>query len=455
MQIDAIKRIYFIGVGGIGMSALARYFLARNVKVYGYDLTQTSLTKMLETEGIEIHYNDAVDLIPKDIDLVVYTPAIPKDHKEFNWLQNQGLPIVKRAQLLGMLSENMKAIAVAGTHGKTSTSALMAHILKYCGLDTTAFLGGILSGYNSNYIDGSSEYVILEADEYDRSFLHLYPDYLVINSLDADHLDIYGSHAEMISAYEQLTYQVKPGGFVLLMGDFEKLFDRDWRDKLQSKQIRILNFAFDFFSDNMRVESSNFMFDFRSKWNCSNDLISIMPGSHNVQNASAAVMISVLLGLDQQMVRKALVEFKGIKRRFEYLLKEPIVMIDDYAHHPTELKKAVETVNNLYSGKRTLGIFQPHLFSRTKDFYRGFAEELEKLDEIWLLEIYPAREKPLDGVTSALIYNLIRNDNKRLIKSSELLDELLKNKERIEVLVTLGASDIDKYHQKMIEIFKT
>ena len=436
------------------MSALARYFLGRGAEVYGYDLTATRLTRKLEAEGMTIHYVDDPLQIPKGIDLVVITPAIPESHKEWDWFRKNELPIKKRAEVLGMISRNHKTIAVAGTHGKTSTSSMIAHLLTYCGLDVSAFLGGILSSYDTNYLDGKSDYVVLEADEYDRSFLQLNPDVLVILSMDADHLDIYGNHANMIMAYEELTLRIAPNGKLILMSDLEDYFSYGWRAKIEARNIDLIQLGENFSYSDVRIEDSRFWFDYTENLEELKGLVSNMPGAHNILNASAAIYISRSLGVSNDKIREALLKFKGIKRRFEFLHTGRVHLIDDYAHHPKELKSAIDTILSLYPDRHVLGIFQPHLFSRTKDFYEGFAEELSRLGEVWLLDVYPAREKPIEGVGSELIYNLVRNDNKRLIKAKDLNKTFENNIEGLDVVITLGAADLDKYHPRMIEMIK-
>jgi len=435
------------------MSAIARFFLRSGVEIYGYDIANTRLTKKLEAEGMNIHYDIDIDKIPKDIDGVIYTPAIPDDHDELIWLKSNNYSLKKRAEVLGLLSEEMKCIAVAGTHGKTTTSSILSHILTYCGLDISAFVGGILAEQNSNFIYGSSDIVVLEADEYDRSFLHLYPEMLVILSVDPDHLDIYGEASELHKTYEQLTYQIKDGGNLFLMGDFEDAFSDTWQQKLLGKGINIFKLNDSFGFNNIHVENERYVFDFKNDDTEIIGVVSQLPGKHNISNSSVAMQIALMLGAKPIDVQNAIMNFKGIHRRFEIVHDQDKVLLDDYAHHPEEVKNAVETVNSLYPDRRVLGIFQPHLFSRTKDFYHGFAEQLKNLDEVWLLEIYPARELPMKGVESELIYNLIPSDNKRIIHSSELISELRK-KENLDVVITIGASDIDKYHKEIINILK-
>jgi len=433
------------------MSALARHFNSRGVKVFGYDLTSSSLTRKLETEGMDIHYSDDPELIPEDIDLVVYTPAIPADHKELNWFRSGNYKVLKRAEVLGLLSRQYRTIAVAGTHGKTSTSSMIAHVLTYCGIEASAFLGGLLADRNSNYITGNSDYMVVEADEYDRSFLHLQPDILIVTSLDEDHMDIYGTRAQMIEAYEQLCRQIVPGGRLIVMDDFSGLFSDQWMRALAERNVQVVQLDKDFGYSDWRISGDIFEFDYWEEEAEIQDVQSTMPGLHNVRNMTAAIRAGRFLGLDDDLIKEAAAHFKGIKRRFERVHKGRFILIDDYAHHPEELSFAVQTIKSLYPSKKVTGVFQPHLYSRTADFYRGFARELEGLDEVWLGEIYPAREKPMAYVSSEMIFNLIRNDNKRLIRSTGLLDELQKEKDNIEVLFTIGASDIDKYHQKIIE----
>ena len=377
------------------MSALARYFLKSGVEIYGYDLTRSSLTKKLEAEGMRIHYDDDIDQIPDEIELVVYTPAIPDDHKELNWFRANGYTIKKRAEVLGMLSNEKRTIAVAGTHGKTSTSSIISHVLKYCGLDISAFLGGILAEQETNFIFGSSEFVVLEADEYDRSFLQLEPEILIISSLDADHLDIYGDHSTMLRAYETLCSQIKKGGILILMQDFGDYFSEEFHQKMHESQIKVLTAPDDFGFVNTRINNERFVFDYYDPFGELGSAVSTMPGEHNVSNCSAAILVARQLGMDNSQIKKALDSFKGIHRRFEIVHDSGFTLIDDYAHHPTELNKAVTTIKQLYPDRKVLAVFQAHLYSRTQDFYREFAYELEPLNEIWILDIYPAREEQI------------------------------------------------------------
>ena len=454
MDIKRLKKIYFLGIGGIGMSALARYFNNEGIEIHGYDLTKTKLTKQLVKEGMCIHYKENTKKIPRDIDLVIMTPAIPADQKELIWLQKKGYPILKRAEVLGMISNEMHSIAVAGTHGKTTTSALIAHILKSADKKVNAFLGGILSKEKTNFLYGKSKYVILEADEYDRSFLHLYPDVLVIMSMDADHLDIYGTVAEMYKSYEQLTYQIKKGGLLILGPGIKSRISDEWRERLEKRKIKIVAQLQDFDYKNTRVENAKYKFDAIIAGKEIKKLSSNLPGLHNMSNALAAIMVARELGVKKKKIRQALKKFRGIKRRFERVHEgKKQVLIDDYAHHPEEVRNTVKTVKTLYSGKEVLGIFQPHLYSRTQDFYKEFAKELSGLDKVILLPIYPARELPIPGVDSAMIYNLISMDDKYLTTEADLISTI-KGIKSFDVVITLGAADLDKHHKKIIKLLK-
>ncbi len=446
MTLKDTKHIYFIGIGGIGMSAIARYFVAQGKKVSGYDKTRTILTENLENEGIYIQYTDEINLIPKDIDLVIFTPAIPKDHKGYEFLIATGIPVMKRAEVLGLISRGMKSIGIAGTHGKTTTSSLTAHMLKVGGIDVSAFLGGIAVDYNSNFLIGKSDVVVLEADEYDRSFLQLSPYIASISSMDADHLDIYGNKNEMISGgYKAFASKIKDNGYLILKQGLLQEFNEEEVLGLTNRGVTIFEFGkgeVQIKYAHIRVVDGKFVFNYSGLGFDFEDLVSNMPGQHNVENACVAITASLICGVKEANIRKALAEFKGIQRRFEKILEtSDLVFIDDYAHHPGELKVAIDAARKLYPSKKITGIFQPHLYSRTKDFAIGFAEELDKLDEVILLDIYPARELPMEGVSSEMILNLMHQDNK-VLTTKDLLLDILKNRQ-IEVLMTLGAGDID------------
>lgn len=447
MNFNDIKRIYFIGIGGIGMSALARYFKKHGADVHGYDRTETDLTRALAAEGMHVHYDDDVKFIPENIDLVVFTPAVPKDHKELNWFLERGFPVKKRAEVLGIISQAKRCIAIAGTHGKTTTSTMTVHLLRACGIDATAFVGGISLNLGSNFVEGSSDWVVVEADEYDRSFLHLQPTIAVINSTDADHLDIYGSAEEVERSYAQFAGQVKPEG-QLLLG--EQVWGR-------IQDIPAMKSSFGIASDwthrakNVRVENGTMVFDFVSETlGTQENLRLAYPGLHNVRNAVAAIAVTLYAGGDAAKIPAALASFKGVKRRFEYIVNTPdLVYVDDYAHHPAELEAAISAAKMLWPDRKITGIFQPHLYTRTRDFAPEFAAALDGLDDCILLDIYPARELPIPGVTSAMIAGMMKNKNVTLTSKGELLN-VLKTK-KPEVLMTMGAGDIDT----MIEPIKS
>jgi len=437
LNLNEIHKIYFVGIGGIGMSALARYFNGLGCEVHGYDKTETNLTRKLTQEGMKNHYDDDVERIPEGVDLVIYTPAIPKDHKELNYFFDHDFPVKKRAEVLGIISQNKKTIAIAGTHGKTSTCAILTHLLRTAGIDCTAFLGGIAQNYHSNFVEGKSDWVVVEADEFDRSFLHLSPDYAAIMSMDADHLDIYGNKSHMADGFTAFAGKLKPGGKVFLKYGLE----------LNEKNDAVVSFGIDkgtYQSKNVSVDEGYFVFDFESPIENIEKIKFTLPGHHNVENATASIAIAQQMGVKGDAVKKAMASFKGIKRRFEFVTRSgKVVYIDDYAHHPTELKAAIQATRTLFPQKKITGIFQPHLYSRTRDFVDGFAEALDKLDEIILMDIYPARELPIEGVSSEIIFEKMKNTNKVLVTKESLMNELQGRD--FEVLITLGAGDIDTF----------
>jgi len=430
------------------MSAIARYMLSQGKEVYGYDKTETALTKKLVDEGMKIHYSDDVSLIPQGIDLVVYTPAIPEGHSELNYFRDSGYDVIKRAEMLGRLSQVKKTIAIAGTHGKTSTSATTAHLLKDGKEDVSAFIGGIMSNYDSNYIEGSGDWIVVEADEYDRSFLHLSPDITAIMSMDADHLDIYGDHSVMIEGFESFIKQIKTDGTLIIKEEMLAGLSDEVIDVLAEKNVDVVLFGIETATEvsigNIEVKNGKFFFDYESEEGSINGLQTNLAGRHNIENAAVAITIAKTLGLDGEAIRDGLLSFKGIKRRFETIYEgDEVTYIDDYAHHPTELRSAIGAAKQLFPDRKITGIFQPHLFSRTRDFVDGFAESLDMLDEIILMDIYPARELPIEGVTSEIIFDKIKSKQKTLVTKETLMDEL-KNR-KLEVLMTLGAGDIDVY----------
>ena len=452
-KITTYQHVYFVGIGGIGMSALARFFKSQGKKVSGYDLTQTKLTDILSASGIAIHYETNVDLIPEDIDLVIYTPAIPKDHAELVALQNSTIPVIKRSKALGLLSKSMDCIAVAGTHGKTSTSAILAHLMVSGGLDPTAFVGGILKNYGTNYIEGSSNWFVAEADEYDRSFLQLYPKITIIQSLDPDHLDIYGDHEEMIRTYEKFSLQTQEGGTIILQEGLRSMFSDDWENELIKRKIKFIEISEEGEAkiQNVKVENHRFYFDLTTPDRVFRHLLSVMPGHHNIMNASAAILAVLEAGLAPEKLADCMASFEGIKRRFEWIADtQDFILIDDYAHHPTEIKSAIDTARLLYPDSKITAIFQPHLYSRTNDFYREFAEQLDRLDRVYVLPIYPARELPTPGVSSKMIVDIMKTFNGYCIDFQDISTKLRDYKP--EILLTLGASDLDKYHRTIIDI---
>ncbi|MEY3052983.1 MAG: hypothetical protein RLY31_2768 [Bacteroidota bacterium] len=440
MELTDIRKVYFLGIGGIGMSALARYFLSLGCTVHGYDRTRTPLTAALEDSGAVVHYGAAaVSLIPAELDLAVWTPAIPVDFEELVFLQNGPVPLMKRAAVLGLISRSHRTIAVAGTHGKTTTSAMITHLLRCGGVDCTAFLGGIAKNLGSNYVGGDSEWVVVEADEFDRSFLHLSPAVAVLLSMDPDHLDIYGDAAAIEdSGYREFVRRLEPGGRLFLN---RKVSDRFAGQSCFSFGLE----AGDGHACYIRVEAGLFRFDYvddRVPANSMKDLELAMPGRHNVENATAAIAVAQSVGISEKAIREGLRTFQGIQRRFEFVYRDATrIFLDDYAHHPTEIRAAVQAARELFPGRRLTGVFQPHLYSRTRDFLDGFAEALSDLDEIWLLDIYPAREKPLPGITSALIFDKIEKADKFLLRKEDVLSMLAIRP--TDVLMTIGAGDID------------
>lgn len=450
-----ISKVYFLGIGGIGMSALARYFLSKKITVSGYDKASTELTQQMELEGVNIHYEDNVDLLDKNADLVVYTPAIPKDQKEFNFYKNNGYDLVKRSDVLQEITCSSFNICIAGTHGKTTISAMTAHILRHSGFGCNAFLGGISVNYHTNFWSSENNVCVVEADEYDRSFLKLSPDIAVISAMDADHLDIYGTKENMEDAFVEFANQLKPGGALITKyGLPEKNFSAS-----NHQRYSLQNDMADIYGANITMRDGGYVLDVKyGKWEL-NEVKLNMGGMHNVENAVVAVAIAIQLGISPIKIKNAIGTFKGVKRRFEYIipvseaskLANNVVYIDDYAHHPEELGALIKSVKSLFSFKKCTVIFQPHLFSRTKDLAKEFAESLDMADRILLLPIYPARELPIEGVSSKMILDKMENKNGAVVSKEELLNylqgdylKLVKESSFGEVLVTAGAGDIDK-----------
>ena len=439
-KIEKIKApVYFLGIGGIGMSALARYFNSRGHKVSGYDRTESELTKQLVKEGMIIHYDDNISLVEKNAALVIYTPAIPVGHSEFNFLKTNGFTIIKRSEALGLITENKLNICVAGTHGKTTTSAMVAHILRDSGFGCNAFLGGIATNYNSNFWSSEKNVCVAEADEYDRSFLKLTPDVAVITAMDADHLDIYRTKKNMQDAFIEFTQRIKPGGLLIhkqeLARSKEFKAGKTWTYGARKENA-------DSFAQNVTIQNGAYKFDVTINKQTIKNVELNMGGRHNIENTVAAIAIARYLDIDEKKIKSAVSSFQGVKRRFEYVLKNNRhILIDDYAHHPEELRALITSAKELYPGKKCTIVFQPHLYSRTRDLADGFAEVLAIADEVVLLPIYPARELPVEGVNSEMILSKMNIQQKIVVSKTGLLELLKKNE--TELLITAGAGDID------------
>ena len=460
MDIKNIKTAYFLGIGGIGMSAIARYFNHLGIKVMGYDKTPTALTNELIIEGIDIHFEDNIEIainyqLSTENCLVVLTPAVPSNHQEWAWFKNNGFTILKRSQVLGLISQNHQTIGVAGTHGKTTTSTLIAHILKQSSVDCSAFLGGISTNYNTNLLLANQSInqstkqpiVVIEADEFDRSFLTLFPTIAIITSTDADHLDIYGEHNELKKSFIDYTNRLVHDGTLIIKKEL---------DLTNDVSVNYITYSIeseaDVYAKNILITKGNYTFDLVYKGTIINNLQLGIPGLHNVENAVAASAACLMSGVTELELRNALLGFKGVKRRFEYIIKNDYqVYIDDYAHHPEELRAIISSVKNMFPTNEIVVVFQPHLFSRTRDFVDGFAESLSLATEVFLLDIYPARELPIDGVTSKIIFDKITS-KKHLVSRNELLESLKKNQPK--VFLTLGAGDIDLLINPIKEILE-
>lgn len=434
MNLAQIHNVYFIGIGGIGMSALARYFKSIGKNVAGYDKTQTELTDELETLGIAIHFEDAIESIPtefyKENTLVIITPAVPVSHSEWNYLLERNYQIKKRAEVLGIITKNTFCFAVAGTHGKTTTSSILGHILYESGADVTSFIGGIVENYNSNLIGNGKTITVVEADEFDRSFLHLHPNIACITSMDADHLDIYGDKKSIEDSFEEFADKVS---------DKSQLFVTK---NLPLEGVTVaVNEEANYKAFNIRIENGNYLFDVQTPKEIISNLEFGLPGKHNLTNALMALAMAKTFGTSNDAIAKALKSFKGIKRRFSYQIKEKnLVYIDDYAHHPTEINAVHQAVSELYPNQKVLAIFQPHLFSRTRDFGDDFAKSLSAFDEVILLDIYPARELPIHGITSKWLLDKMTISDKKLVTKEALIPTILQSDAKI--IVTIGAGDI-------------
>lgn len=434
MNLNQIHNVYFIGIGGIGMSALARYFKFIGKKVIGYDKTATMLTDELVASGIEIHFEDDIHQIPanftKENTLVIITPAVPKSHSEWNYFLDNNFVVKKRAEVLGIITKDTYCFAVAGTHGKTTTSSILGHVLYESGADVTAFLGGIVENYNSNLIGNGKTITVVEADEFDRSFLHLHPNLACITSMDADHLDIYGDDASIKASFQEFASKVEDKNNLFVINGLP----------LEGITVGI-NDDSKFVAHNIRIVDGWYVFDVTTPTEEIKDVKFGLPGKHNLTNALLALAMASTYGTPTGAIAKALATFKGVKRRFSFQIRKPdFVYIDDYAHHPTEINAVHQAVRELYPGKKVLAVFQPHLFSRTRDFIDDFAKSLSQFDEVLLMEIYPARELPIEGVNSQWLLDKIENQNKRLVQKNELIG-LLKSSDA-PIIVTIGAGDV-------------
>lgn len=458
MEMQKITSVYFVGAGGIGMSALARYFRAKGKQVAGYDKTPSDLTAALIEEGIRIHYTDDITLIPADckqIDstLVIYTPAIPETHTELNYFKTNGFTLMKRARVLGEITRTERGLCVAGTHGKTTTSSMLAHLLKQSHVDCNAFLGGVLKNYNSNLmLSDKSDLAVIEADEFDRSFHWLNPYMAVITAVDPDHLDIYGTPAAYRESFEHFTSLIRPDGCLVMKKGLQLQPRLPEGTKLYTYSATE---EADFFARNIRIGNGDIVFDFVTPDGCIPDVKLGVPVKVNIENGVAAMALAWLNGLTPEEIRRGMETFAGPVRRFDFhLKKEDIVLLDDYAHHPAELKASIQSVKELYPDKKVTGIFQPHLYTRTRDFAADFAASLSLLDELILLDIYPAREEPIPGVTSQIIFDRVTIPNKRMIRKEELLDLVQKEAASFEVVLMVGAGNIDRLVEPVKQILE-
>lgn len=454
MKIEDIKAVYFVGIGGIGMSAIARYFLHQGMVVAGYDRTPSNLTRQLEQEGARIHYEDNINLIPEACrqpasTLVVFTPAIPATHSELLFFQQQGFEVVKRAQVLGTLTQSLKGLCVAGTHGKTTTSSMAAHLLHESPVGCNAFLGGITKNYGTNYIlSKESPYVVIEADEFDRSFHWLRPFATVITSTDADHLDIYGTEEAYLESFAHYTELIQPGGYLILHTDL-KMTARPQKGVTTFTYSRE---AGDFHAGNIRIGNGEITFDFVSPLGNIEGINLGVPVAVNIENGIAAMALAQIAGVDAADIRKAMASFSGVDRRFDFHVRtSDMVYLSDYAHHPEELRQSILSVKQLYEGRRVKVIFQPHLYTRTRDFYREFADALSLVDDVSIVDIYPAREEPIAGVSSRLIYDCLRPGIRREMITKAQIPDVVGRKD-FDVLVTLGAGDIDDFAGQITDL---
>lgn len=448
MNLNTLHNVYFIGAGGIGMSAIARFFNQRQVTVSGYDKTETELSRQLVEEGIAIHYTEDINLLDKNAELVIYTPAIPATNAELTWYRENDYTVVKRSDVLQMISQQMKAICVAGTHGKTTVSTLIAHILKHTGYGCNAFLGGISANYGVNYWSSENACAVIEADEYDRSFLKLFPFIGVVTAMDADHLDIYGTIEEMEKCYLQYITQIKDTLVYRHGLKHASLFNAP-----KKVSYSLQNDAADYFASDIQMKHGGYTFQFNKKGGHIGEIKLNVGGMHNVENTIAGLAVCDLLQLDFEKIKNAIADFTGVKRRFEYILKnDKVIFIDDYAHHPEELSMLLKSAKALFPSRKISVVFQPHLFSRTRDFAAAFAESLDKADEVVLLDIYPARELPIEGVTSQMVLDRMSLNNKHILSKESVLEWVEAS--HPEVLITAGAGDIDQLVEPIKKILE-
>ena len=451
-----IKSVYFVGIGGIGMSAIARYYLHCGANVCGYDRTPSDLTRQLEKEGAQVHYEDNVDLIPdccrdKESTLVVYTPAIPAEHTELTFFREHGFEVQKRAQVLGTLTRSLKGLCVAGTHGKTTTSSMAAHMLHQSHVDCNAFLGGITKNYGTNYIlSRTSPFVVIEADEFDRSFHHLTPFASVITATDADHLDIYGTEEAYLESFRKYSSLILPGGYLVMHTGLKMQAD-------VQEGVTVYTYsreAGDFHAQNVRIGDGRIIFDLVSPLGDIADIELGVPVTVNIENGIAAMALAQIAGCTPAEIRAGMLSYAGVERRFDFHIRTPrMAYLSDYAHHPEEIRRSLESLRELYRGRRIKAIFQPHLYTRTRDFYREFADALSLLDDVCIMDIYPAREAPIPGVTSALIYDNLRPGIRRqMCSKADILDVVRQG--GFDVLVTLGAGDIEDFAPQITEILQ-
>lgn len=472
IELKNIKRIYFIGIGGIGMSAIARFFVSRDVAVSGYDRTATTLSKKLEDEGMQIHYTDEISLLDKEANLVVYTPAVPKDHLELNWYRDNGYDVVKRSDVLQIITKETFNICIAGTHGKTSISTMTGHLLRETGYGCNAFLGGISVNYDTNFWGSDNNVCVVEADEYDRSFLKLNPDVAVVTAMDADHLDIYGTVQAMEEAFVEFAGKIKSTGLLIRKHGLNKLNESGVRKQLTYRlHANVTHQVYgdvshehdvdhpDVYAFNIRTVAGGYLFDASISGYIMNDIALNIGGTHNIENALAAITIARALKIETEKIKSALASFKGVKRRFEYIIKQldevhgtKLVFIDDYAHHPEELKALIGSALHLFPGLKCTVVFQPHLFTRTRDLADGFAAALDMADDVMLLPVYPARELPIEGVNSGMIASRMRRAKVNVLSKEAVIEHVKQSK--VELLITAGAGDIDTMLMQIASVLR-